>query len=95
MRRFALLAEMTIIESRTPIMLDQETPTPTTELERAIARARTLQPVGSPCIDVCRLHPQTGYCEGCLRTREEIKAWRTLEDEQKLEVLDLLLARRR
>ena len=95
MRRFALLAVMTIIESRTPMMLDQETPMPTTELERAIARARTLQPVGSPCIDVCRMHPQTGYCEGCLRTREEIKAWRTLEDAQKLEVLDLLVVRGR
>lgn len=64
------------------------------ELERAIALARTQQPVGSPCIDVCRLDRQTGCCEGCLRTRDEIKAWKTMADVEKLRVLAGLAARR-
>jgi predicted Fe-S protein YdhL (DUF1289 family) len=62
-------------------------------LETSIALAKTLEPVGSPCTDVCKLDPQTGYCLGCLRTREEIKAWRTLPDTEKLRVFDVLLVR--
>jgi uncharacterized protein len=62
-------------------------------LERAIAAARVQQPVGSPCIDVCRLDSETGYCEGCLRSRDEIKAWRSMTDIEKLQLLDRLAAR--
>ncbi len=62
-------------------------------LNRAIEAARAQQPVGSPCIDVCRLNPQTGLCEGCLRSRDEIRAWRTMTDTEKLQVLDDLTAR--
>jgi uncharacterized protein len=65
----------------------------TSALEHSIARARTLEPVGSPCTDVCKLDAQSGRCRGCRRTREEIKAWKTWPDADKLRVLDLLLAR--
>lgn len=63
------------------------------ELELAIARAKTQRPVGSPCIDVCRLNASSGYCEGCLRNREEIKAWRSMNDADRLALLDQLSAR--
>lgn len=33
------------------------------------------EPLPSPCISVCRLHPETGICLGCFRTLEEIAAW--------------------
>jgi len=52
------------------------------------------KPVPSPCIDVCRMSPATGLCEGCLRTIEEIAAWSTLDDAAKLEVWDDLDRRR-
>ncbi len=29
----------------------------------------------SPCVDVCRLDPKTGWCLGCGRTTAEISAW--------------------
>ena len=29
----------------------------------------------SPCIDVCRLDPKTGWCLGCGRTAAEIGDW--------------------
>lgn len=29
----------------------------------------------SPCVDVCRLDPRTGWCLGCGRTSAEIKGW--------------------
>jgi predicted Fe-S protein YdhL (DUF1289 family) len=64
------------------------------ELAFTIERASQLQPIGSPCTDVCRLDRTTGYCEGCFRSREEIKAWKTLPDADKLGLFPALLARK-
>jgi predicted Fe-S protein YdhL (DUF1289 family) len=30
-------------------------------------------PPDSPCVGICRLHPETGRCIGCHRTAEEIR----------------------
>ncbi len=43
-------------------------------------------PVASPCINVCRMDPASGWCEGCLRTIGEIAAWSTLDVEAKREI---------
>jgi predicted Fe-S protein YdhL (DUF1289 family) len=64
------------------------------ELAFTIERAKQLQPVGSPCTDVCRLDKITGHCEGCFRSREEIKEWKTMPDADKLGLFDTLLARK-
>ena len=40
-------------------------------------------PVPSPCINVCRMSPVTGLCEGCLRTIDEIVAWSRADDDTK------------
>jgi hypothetical protein len=37
----------------------------------------------SPCINICRMNPQTGLCEGCFRTIEEIAQWSTASEERK------------
>ncbi|MDF1484475.1 DUF1289 domain-containing protein [Ramlibacter sp. H39-3-26] len=29
----------------------------------------------SPCVSVCRMNAQTGLCEGCFRTVDEIRQW--------------------
>ncbi len=63
------------------------------ELAFTVARAKLMEPVGSPCTNVCRLDKMTGLCEGCFRSREEIKAWKTLTDESKLALLGILLVR--
>jgi predicted Fe-S protein YdhL (DUF1289 family) len=63
------------------------------DLAEAIALARTQTPVGSPCIDVCRLNPSSGLCEGCLRSREEIKAWKAMPDPDRLALLETLARR--
>ena len=39
--------------------------------------------VASPCTSVCRMDARTGWCEGCLRTLEEIAAWAELDDADK------------
>lgn len=51
--------------------------------------------VRSPCINVCRMHEGTGWCEGCLRTIDEIAAWGSLDEAGQRRVLALLPERRR
>ena len=34
----------------------------------------------SPCISVCRMDAASGFCEGCLRTIDEIAAWGMMDD---------------
>ena len=33
----------------------------------------------SPCINICKTDPQTGYCYGCGRNNEEKKIWKLEE----------------
>ena len=47
----------------------------------------------SPCILVCSIDLQTGYCFGCGRTRDEIGAWIAYTPEQRRAVMALLPAR--
>lgn len=41
------------------------------------------EPAASPCVDVCRMNPVTGLCEGCWRTLDEIAAWGRWDDAQR------------
>ncbi len=50
--------------------------------------------VASPCINLCRMNPATGFCDGCLRSIDEIIAWTRLDDAGKRAVLAQLPARR-
>ncbi|MFV0665849.1 DUF1289 domain-containing protein [Denitromonas sp.] len=43
--------------------------------------------VASPCIDVCKMDPRTGLCEGCARTIDEITAWSRIDDDAKRAIL--------
>ncbi len=54
----------------------------------------TETPVASPCTSVCRMDARTGWCEGCLRTLDEIATWSTLADADKRAVWQLLDERR-
>jgi predicted Fe-S protein YdhL (DUF1289 family) len=42
--------------------------------------------VPSPCQSVCIMHPTTGWCEGCMRTLDEIAAWSRMDNPAKLAV---------
>ena len=43
-------------------------------------------PVPSPCVNICKIDPDTGACHGCRRTLDEIAAWSTLGDVDKRRV---------
>lgn len=51
--------------------------------------------VPSPCVGVCRMNEASGWCEGCLRTRDEIAAWGKLADRDKFGLWQSLMQRRR
>ncbi|PLZ02250.1 DUF1289 domain-containing protein [Burkholderia sp. WAC0059] len=38
------------------------------------------RPPRSPCINVCRMNPATGWCDGCLRTIDEIAGWSSFDE---------------
>jgi predicted Fe-S protein YdhL (DUF1289 family) len=50
--------------------------------------------VTSPCISVCRMDGPTGWCEGCLRTLDEIAGWSAMDDAHKQRVCSALAQRR-
>ncbi len=51
--------------------------------------------IESPCIDVCRMNPDTGHCDGCWRTLEEIIAWSRADDKEKRRILAAVAERER
>lgn len=73
--------------------MTQDTQAPL-DLAFTIERAMTQEPVGSPCTNVCKLDVDTGLCLGCFRSRQEIKTFRSLDDDAKRALFDELLARR-
>lgn len=59
---------------------------------RSLLRANALCVAGgqgevpSPCISVCCMQPDTGLCQGCLRTIDEIARWGSLASTAKRQV---------
>lgn len=49
--------------------------------------------IASPCTGVCQLQSSSGYCQGCLRTLDEIAAWGQADESYKRAVM-LQLAQR-
>ena len=54
-----------------------------------LARMNAMTPleIETPCIKVCVVDPETGFCIGCGRTRIEIGAWLGLSAAQRHEVV--------
>jgi len=46
--------------------------------------------IESPCIGVCSVNPNTGYCHGCSRTQEEMDSWSTMSDKEKIKLINEL-----
>ena len=47
----------------------------------------------SPCISVCQMDPFDGICIGCYRTRVEIASWRSMDEADQQQLLDILSER--
>jgi predicted Fe-S protein YdhL (DUF1289 family) len=51
-------------------------------------------PVPSPCVSACKISTVDGWCEGCTRTIDEIRAWRGWGDAERRAVWRALPCRR-
>ena len=51
--------------------------------------------VPSPCISICAIDPDTGYCIGCFRTLDEIGGWIGLDAAARLAVWDAIDERKK
>ncbi|WP_300454826.1 DUF1289 domain-containing protein [Accumulibacter sp.] len=51
--------------------------------------------VASPCINICRMDDDTGFCRGCFRTIEEIAAWSGSSNDRRWQILLAVERRRR
>lgn len=52
--------------------------------------APQLPAIETPCIKVCVVEPETGFCIGCGRTRGEIGAWLSLSPAERREIMAVL-----
>ena len=50
--------------------------------------------IPSPCINVCRMSAETGWCEGCQRTIAEIAGWSRAGDDERRSILAAVAERR-
>ncbi|MGI9464556.1 MAG: DUF1289 domain-containing protein [Aestuariivirgaceae bacterium] len=50
----------------------------------------TTEKIESPCVKICVVDPQSGYCIGCGRTREEIAGWLAMSPPQRSDVIEAL-----
>lgn len=48
----------------------------------------------SPCMGLCKLDDETGYCIGCFRTIDEIARWSSLDPSARFEIWEQLPERR-
>jgi predicted Fe-S protein YdhL (DUF1289 family) len=44
----------------------------------------------SPCIGVCLIDPDSGFCRGCARTIAEIAGWLDFSAEQRQQIVAIL-----
>jgi len=49
--------------------------------------------IETPCVKICVVDPETGFCIGCGRTRAEIGGWLGLSPEERRNVMKDLTER--
>ena len=52
------------------------------------------EPVESPCIKLCVVHPEARLCMGCYRSIEEIGRWSSMTDAEREAIMAELPARK-
>lgn len=55
-----------------------------------LMNALTSQEIETPCIKVCVIDPETGFCVGCGRTRGEIGGWLGMDAAERRQIMTTL-----
>jgi uncharacterized protein len=50
--------------------------------------------ITSPCTNICDIDPSTSLCMGCARTLDEIARWGSVTDQERLDILNRIEARK-
>jgi uncharacterized protein len=53
----------------------------------------SVNPVSTPCVQICVIDPRAALCIGCGRTLDEIAAWGGLDERGRLAIMAGLEAR--
>jgi len=61
----------------------------------AVREAGMNEETPSPCVKLCAMNARTGWCDGCLRTLDEIACWGSAGNEAKRAILERLRERQR
>jgi predicted Fe-S protein YdhL (DUF1289 family) len=75
-----------------PVDREPAAPEPPTPIASPAGVASSF--LASPCVGTCRLDPETGWCIGCARSREELAAWRDLDAAARARVWSVLPGRK-
>ncbi len=51
---------------------------------------RKIPEIQSPCVKLCVMEPDSGFCMGCGRTRDEIASWISLSPDAREKVTQQL-----
>lgn len=52
--------------------------------------SESIEDIVSPCIGVCSMNQESGQCEGCYRTIEEIREWWNMSAAERAQVMQRL-----
>lgn len=55
-----------------------------------VMNALTSHEIETPCIKVCVIDPETGFCVGCGRTRGEIGGWLGMNSTERHQIMTTL-----
>ena len=47
----------------------------------------SIEPPNSPCVGLCGINPDNGWCMGCFRTLAEIEQWSEMNPLQQWQVI--------
>jgi hypothetical protein len=62
---------------------------------RCQAYIRGVTEISTPCIRICVLDSETGLCEGCARTLDEVARWPRMSEPERKRIMAELDGRRR
>ncbi|MBO9559002.1 MAG: DUF1289 domain-containing protein [Caulobacter sp.] len=66
------------------------TPPKAPDGETVTSAPRPPRPIATPCVKVCAVDGQSGFCLGCRRTLPEIAGWARLSDEERAAIMAAL-----
>jgi prolyl-tRNA editing enzyme YbaK/EbsC (Cys-tRNA(Pro) deacylase)/predicted Fe-S protein YdhL (DUF1289 family) len=82
-QQLARLADAPVADVAQALVVAPPVNAPELIAARAIVARASVQNVPSPCISVCRMSADTGWCEGCYRSLDEIRQWSQSDDAAK------------